>query len=183
MDGPFGRLLIAAEQRGIPLAQQVLGHGALVLCREEGPFQMDAQQPGPGDGRRHGLFGLADAPEGLLLGIGQDAALPAGGAVAGKERADPGQVRRGGGVDVDAVPAVGVQVNKAGDQRHPLQVHHLAARRGGQMRADAVDDAAADQHVGRRKGMVAVDAGILIQNIRHAVHPPQYGCLAATSFT
>src|SRR5699024_796887 len=105
-------------------------------------------------------------------GICQDAALPAGGAVAGEKGADPGQVGGSGGVDVDAVAAVGVQVDKAGDQRHAAQVHRLAAFRGGQVRADAVNDAAADQHVGSLKHMVAVDAGVLEQDVCHHVHLP-----------
>ena len=133
---------------------------------------MDAHELGAGDGGGHGGSGLADTPEGLLLGVGEDGAQPAGGAVAGEEPSDFGQVLRRGGVHVHAVAAVGVEVQEAGDQQPAPQVHGLIGPA-----AEPGDAAVLHQQVGVLKAAVHVDPAVGKAGSLHG--GPQKGCPAA----
>ena len=155
-DGALRRSLVLVKQLRVSCTQQVLRHSTLVLCGEEGPLQVDAQQLGPVRRGLHGRLGLADAPQGLLRGVGEDGAQPAGGAVAGKEPGDLPEVLGGGSVHVHPVSPVSVQVQKAWHQHPAAQVFDPQA--GGVQLADSGDPAVLHQQVRLLKTAVHIDA-------------------------
>ena len=145
----------------------MLRHGALVCGGQEGALQVNAQQPRAGAGAFYGLPRLVDAPQCLLLGICQNAAQPAGGSVAREKGADLLQVPGRGSVDVDAVPAVGVHIDKSRHQCHSVEVQYLGADRVVNVRAHGRQHAFLHQHVRRGKIPAPVDIGVFQKQLSH----------------
>ena len=126
IDFAAGQFLVMANQGNVVFLEKMLRHGALVLLGQEGAFQVDAHQLRAVLLHFFMALELPDAPLGLLPGIRQDGALPGGGSFGGHEAADFFQILRRGSIHIHPHRAVGVGIDKAGNQLQPCGIEYGA---------------------------------------------------------
>ena len=123
---------------------------------------------------------MAETAEGRFLRIAQDTGVPGGRALRGEKCGDlckPRFVRR---VHVHACGAVGMNIDKAGNQSFAAAVDGSRAG-SSQPGADSRYLSLNAKHLRRAKGSIPIDQRVFQKQLIHG--SPQKGCAAAVWFT